>query len=57
MNDNQVYKVTYFDRGHPKTSGGHTLASAKQTAKRLSAKVGVHSVVIVPTKERFADAY
>jgi hypothetical protein len=57
MNDNQVYKVTYFDHGHPKTSGGHTLASAKQTAKRLSAKVGVHSVVIVPTKERFADAY
>jgi hypothetical protein len=49
--DNTVYyKVTYLDNGKRKCSGGHTITSAEQTAKRLQSR-GMTRIEIVATNE------
>ena len=48
-----VYKVTYFDHGHRKVSGGHTYQSACDTAERIKQRVGVRDVEVVRTGETF----
>jgi len=51
----KVYKVRYYDHGHPRTSGGHTLASAQQALARLTARAGIRDALIVETAEVFGD--